>query len=61
MTDSRSSKSPTCPRCGETVHRIHRRFVDHIASLLRPVRRYRCENPACQWEGNLRWDRRARR
>ena len=48
--------SPTasqCPSCGEPVSRIHRRLVDRLVSLFRSKRRYRCENPACRWEGNL--------
>jgi hypothetical protein len=53
-------QSPSCPHCGEGVQRIHRRLLDHLLSLLRPIRRYRCDNPACQWEGNLRWRRHRR-
>jgi len=43
-----------CPDCGENTHRVRRRFVDRVSSLFTPVQRYRCENPLCGWEGNLR-------
>ncbi|GIX28408.1 MAG: hypothetical protein KatS3mg123_2289 [Burkholderiales bacterium] len=43
-----------CPYCGGPLERIRRRPVDRLLSLLYPVRRYRCFNPACRWEGLLR-------
>jgi hypothetical protein len=46
-----SVQNPTCPRCGGAVERIRRRFIDRVLSLFRPVRRYRCENFLCHWEG----------
>jgi hypothetical protein len=39
------------------MDRIKRRFVDRIVSLFTPLRRYRCRNVACEWEGNLRHER----
>ena len=45
--------TPRCPRCGEGVRRIHRRLIDRVTFFMYPVRRYHCDNPACQWEGNL--------
>ncbi len=50
---SRKDAPTTCPRCGDALTRVHRRFVDRLWSLLRPVRRYRCDNPGCGWVGNL--------
>jgi hypothetical protein len=47
-----------CPQCrssgssGDLV-RVHRRFIDRVISLLRPLRRYRCRTMDCDWEGNL--------
>jgi hypothetical protein len=40
-----------CPRCGSTLHRIHRRFLDRVLSLAVPVRRYHCDNRECHWRG----------
>lgn len=49
----RKDSPTTCPRCGDALMRVHRRFVDRLWSLLQPVRRYRCDNPGCGWVGNL--------
>jgi hypothetical protein len=47
-----------CPRCGSTdLLRIHRRLLDRLLSLVRPVYRVRCADPRCAWEGNLRQKR----
>ena len=44
-----------CPRCGNTdLLRIHRRLLDRLLSLVRPVYRFRCADPRCAWEGNVR-------
>jgi len=43
-----------CPLCGGALLRMPRRPVDRLASLVRPVCRYRCMAVHCQWEGNLR-------
>ena len=42
-----------CPKCQETVHRIHRRKTDRILSFFlgRPIRRYQCINKECRWTG----------
>ena len=40
-----------CPRCSERLVRIRRRPIDRMLSLVRPARRFRCYNAACQWEG----------
>jgi hypothetical protein len=45
--------APSCPMCGGPLRRIHRRFIDRVLSLFRPVRRYRCPQPTCRWEGNV--------
>ncbi len=38
-----------CPRCGQPVRRTHRRFLDRVASLVVPLRRFKCRN--CGWNG----------
>lgn len=42
-----------CPVCGGALKRIRRRPVDRLVSLFRPVMRYRCTAPRCDWMGNL--------
>ena len=42
-----------CPKCNGPVFREHRRFIDRLISLLRPMRRYRCDAHICQWKGIL--------
>lgn len=42
-----------CPWCRCKLVRERRRMVDRLRSLFAPVKRYRCENFACQWQGNL--------
>jgi hypothetical protein len=41
----------TCPVCGGELRRSHRRWQDHLLSLLVPVARFRCRNEECRWEG----------
>jgi hypothetical protein len=42
----------TCPKChGEKFYRIHRRFYERILGVGMHVRRYRCSDPQCNWEG----------
>jgi len=43
----------TCPHCGESVLRIHRRVIDRLYSLYHPVYRYQCTSLECGWQGNL--------
>lgn len=40
-----------CPQCGGDIHRIHRTTADHLISVVVPVRRYRCGNRDCRWQG----------
>ncbi len=40
-----------CPRCGGSVHRIHRRWIDRVVSVVLPVRRYSCRDHDCGWRG----------
>jgi predicted RNA-binding Zn-ribbon protein involved in translation (DUF1610 family) len=40
-----------CPQCGSDLHRIHRRWRHRVLNLIIPVRRYRCANQACGWQG----------
>lgn len=46
------SDTPTCPVCGKhNTTRIHRNRMDRFLSLFLPLRRYRCLQPKCGWEG----------
>jgi len=40
-----------CPRCGGSIHRVHRRAGDRVVGWFVPVRRYRCSNKECRWGG----------
>ncbi|MBX9630911.1 MAG: hypothetical protein K2X67_10350 [Burkholderiales bacterium] len=42
-----------CPRCNAVAFRVRRRWVDKFTSLFRPVRRFRCQEFRCGWEGNV--------
>ena len=41
-----------CPQCEQALDRIRRRPIDRLTSLFAPIRRYRCRNFTCRWEGN---------
>ena len=45
--------SKRCPKCRGEVRRVHRRVRDRILNLVKPVRRYRCRNSHCRWEGDI--------
>jgi hypothetical protein len=40
-----------CLRCGGEIHRVHRHLPDRIINWFVPVRRYRCSDKDCRWEG----------
>jgi len=42
-----------CPSCQGKLVRERRRLQDRLHSVFKPVRRYRCNNFACQWVGNF--------
>jgi predicted RNA-binding Zn-ribbon protein involved in translation (DUF1610 family) len=42
-------KRLACPECGEVLHRIHRRPLERVISVVLPLRRYGC--PHCGWSG----------
>ena len=46
--------SVQCPLCGSTARRIPRRALDRVMNALWEVRRFRCANAMCGWEGNVR-------
>jgi hypothetical protein len=52
-TGNPKPNSVTCPLCQGNLLRQPRRTVDRLRSLFGPVKRYRCDNLACQWEGNV--------
>lgn len=43
-----------CPKCQQNLARIPRTTMDRMVGIFRPVKRYRCRNFACHWEGTLR-------
>ena len=43
-----------CLHCGQGTARIERRWTDRLLNLVSPLRRYRCVNTQCGWQGNLR-------
>lgn len=50
LTDKRYT-ALVCPRCGGSIHRVHRKRVDRWINAYVPVRRYRCADSRCRWEG----------
>lgn len=44
-------QAKACPACGAELTRVPRHFVDRIAAIFLPVRRYACNNPTCGWQG----------
>lgn len=42
-----------CPSCRCELVRERRRIVDRLYSLVKPIKRYRCQNFPCQWVGNF--------
>lgn len=50
LTDKRYT-ALACPRCGGPIHRVHRKGVDRWINAYVPVRRYRCADSRCRWEG----------
>lgn len=43
-----------CPGCGNVrLRRVRRRAVDRLLSMVRPVFRFRCTRPDCEWAGNV--------
>jgi hypothetical protein len=40
-----------CPRCGSELRRIHRNSMDLLLDLYVPVRRYKCSDHDCRWQG----------
>jgi len=60
MRSSRWTRT-VCPLCGSGLHRIHRRRLDRVISLLIPVGRFLCKNPECRWTGLRVTTSRARR
>ena len=56
-------RSTTCPKCGSSLERIHRKRFHHLLSktLLPHGRRYGCTNTECNWTGMRHRHRRKRR
>jgi hypothetical protein len=43
-----------CPLCGSTARRIPRTTLDRVVNVLWDVKRFRCANAMCGWEGSVR-------
>jgi hypothetical protein len=56
LAESTRLRATTCPACGGDLHRIHRSSLDRLAGRLSglPLRRYRCSDTSCGWQGLLR-------
>lgn len=52
--DGGTGEPVLCPRCGSTARRIPRRPFDRVVNVLWDVKRFRCANELCGWEGNVR-------
>ena len=42
-----------CPQCGSELKRIRRLFSGRIVSIIFPMRRFRCGNSKCGYEGGI--------
>lgn len=42
---------PNCPKCSGELIRIYRSTLERAVSLVYPMRRFRCNNPECGFEG----------
>lgn len=40
-----------CPHCGDLADRVQRTLADRMVSLVKPVKRYRCD--FCDWTGTV--------
>lgn len=52
LMNSPSVSAKRCPKCGSSLHRVHRTTLDRVISrLIVPVHRYLCSNAECRWQG----------
>lgn len=52
LMNSPSLTAKRCPKCGSSLHRVHRTPIDRaISRLFVPVHRYLCSKPECRWRG----------
>ena len=52
VIQQRAARGETCPHCGQDqFQRAHRSLPEHLFGTGLKVRRYRCLNPDCGWEG----------
>jgi hypothetical protein len=59
---SRYLSSVSCPQCGQhKLKRIRRRTVDRLLGWFATLRRFKCCDLRCRWEGNLVKKRSAKR
>ena len=51
----RISRGDSCPKCRKLQFlRVRRRLHQRLFCMGMRARRYRCQNPSCEWEGLLR-------
>lgn len=50
---SAAAPRPRCPSCHGPLRRVHRRPEDHDPALGAGLRRFRCRDAGCGWEGLL--------
>jgi hypothetical protein len=65
-SDSQSGAVPStayaCPNCGQRrLIQVSRHKIDRVLGLFVNLRRYRCRNVECRWEGNLMQSRKPNR
>ncbi len=51
LMNNPSLAAAACPKCDGPIHRIHRKPLDRLISVYVPVRRYRCHQSECNWNG----------
>jgi predicted RNA-binding Zn-ribbon protein involved in translation (DUF1610 family) len=56
LANSARLSAGACPVCGGSLYRVHRSSLDRLLGSLSgvPLRRYRCSDEDCGWEGLLR-------
>lgn len=53
VTLQRDTRRHLCPACGSDLRRVPRTAEERHLAQTQPLRRYRCPQPGCHWEGLL--------
>ena len=53
LAGKRLTATRSCPQCGGPAARVSRKLTDRMLSVVMPVKRYRCFDLNCNWEGLL--------